>query len=181
MQPNYSDFSDYTPLERGSARQLTTPNYLSPTNFRVIIPRLPKMTHFIQSVSIPSIAITSMDMPFKGFPRTSIPSSLDISDQVVINYIIDENMENWQELYDWMTSITPSSENEGGVTVSDLYSEIIVLVYTSAKKLKKKITYTRAYPVNLMSFEFNSANADIDPILISCNFAFKTMEIEDFL
>ena len=179
MQPNFSDFSDYTPLERGSARQLTTPNYLSPTNFRVIIPRLPKLTHFIQSVSIPSLAITSMDMPFKGFPRTSIPSSLDISDQVVVNYMIDENMENWQEMYNWMTSITLNSENEG-VTAADLYSEIIVLVYNSAKKLKKKITYTRAHPVNLMSFEFNSANADIDPILLSCNFAYKTIEIADY-
>ena len=179
MQPNFSDFSDYTPLERGSARQLTTPNYLSPTNFRVIIPRLPKLTHFIQSVSIPSLAITSMDMPFKGFPRTSIPSSLDISDQVVVNYMIDENMENWQEMYNWMTSITLNSENEG-VTAADLYSEIIVLVYNSAKKLKKKITYTRAHPVNLMSFEFNSANADIDPILVSCNFAYKTIEIVDY-
>ena len=138
MQPNFNDFSDYTPLERGSARQLTTPNYLSPTNFRVIIPRLPKMTHFIQSVSVPSIAITSMDIAYKAFPRTSIPSSLDISDQVVINYIIDENMENWQEIYNWMTSITSNSENEG-VTAADLYSEIIVLVYNSAKKLKKKI------------------------------------------
>jgi hypothetical protein len=177
-EPTYTDFSDYAPLTRGPNKYFSTPNYLSPTSFRVVIPRLPKITHFIQTVSIPSININSMDVGFAGFPRTSIPSALDISDQIVVNFTIDENMDNWKEIYDWMTAITPNSENEGGVTAADLYSEIIVLIYSNAKKLKKKFTFSRCYPTSLMSFEFNSGMTEIDPMMVSCNFAYKTVNIE---
>ena len=180
MQPNYQSFADYAPLERGSGRYFTTPNYLSPSSFRVLIPRLPKITYFVQTCSVPSLNIGSMDLTYKGFPRMTHPSSLDLSDQLVINFIVDEDMENWREMYDWMHSIVPSSENEGGITANDIYSDIILLVFNSAKKLKKKLTFHRCYPVSLMSFEFNSGVNEIDPMLVAANFSFKTMEIESY-
>jgi hypothetical protein len=174
-------FEPYKPSERSPDRHFTTPNYLSPTAFRVLIPRTPKITHFIQSVNIPSVVLSSMDIPsYKGFPKQEVPSNLDISDQIIVNFNIDEDMENWQSIYDWMTAIVPSNENNSSVnSKEDLYSEIVVLIYNSAKKLKKKFTFHKCYPVNLSSFEFNSSSTEIDPILISVNFEYSHFTIEN--
>jgi len=176
-----TDYYDgFKPLEKSGERYFTTPNYLSTTSFRVLVTRLPKMTYFVQSVSIPSVILGSVEVPaFKGLPKQEAPSFLDISDQIIINFTIDEDMENWKEVYDWMNSIVPSKENESKVEMKiNRFSEIIVLVFNSAKTLKKKITFHDCFPVNLSSFEFNSASTEIDPIIVTANFEYSHFTVE---
>ena len=173
-----ANFNAITPDERVSGSY----NYLSPTSFRVIVPKMPKFTYFVQSISVPSINISSMEIPaYKGLPRQEVPSNLDISDDLIINFVVDENMENWQEVYDWMTEIVPSSENNAEVNFKEeLYSPIIILIYNSAKKLKKKITFNECYPISLSSVEFNSSVSDIDPLTMSASFEYSDLKVETF-
>jgi hypothetical protein len=76
---DYTDeyFNSLQPLVRDDSR-FNTPNYLSPTSFRVIVPRLPNMTYYIQGVNLPSVALGYMEIPaFKGLPKQeSSPSIL---------------------------------------------------------------------------------------------------------
>jgi hypothetical protein len=176
-------FNSIQPLTKEELGRYSTPNYLSPTSFRTIVPRLPMLTYFIQSVSIPSVVLSYMEIPaYKGLPRQQVPSTLDITDNIILNFNIDEDMKNWQEVYDWMTKLVPSNENDASVDMkSDLKNNsIIVLVYNNAKKLKKKFTFYNCFPTNLSSFEFNSSVAAIDPILISVNFDYSHFEIKSF-
>lgn len=124
--------------------------------------------------------MNSMEIPaYKGLPKQEVPSTLDISDQIIVNYSIDENMENWQEIYDWMTSIVSSNENNASVKMKeDHYSEIIVLVYNNAKNLVKKFTFHRCFPINMASFEFNSSSTEIDPVLMTVNFEYSHFTVE---
>lgn len=175
-------FNSMQPISRDDTR-FNTPNYLSPTSFRVIVPRLPMMTYYIQSVTLPAVAIGYMDIPaYKGLPKQEAPSFLDISDNLILNFNIDEDMKNWQELYDWMNTIVSSPENNGNIDMRDdlRYNGIIVLVYNNAKKLKKKFTFYNCFPTNLSSFELNSAAQAIDPILITANFNYSHFEIQNF-
>lgn len=176
------DLNENTPLGgiTPTQRVIGSRNHLSPTSYRVVIPKLPKMTYYVQSISVPSIIMGSMEIPaYKGLPKQEAPSYLDISDEIILNFIIDENMENWNEIYSWMTQIVPSDENNGNVSIKDdLYSNIILLVYTNSKVLNKKITFHKCYPINLGSFEFNSSMTEIDPIIISSNFHYSHFTIE---
>lgn len=173
-------FEPYAPLEKSKDRYFTTPNYLSPLSFRVIIPRCPKITYFVQSVSLPSVIVTSMEIPaYKGLPRQEMPSGLDITDQIIVNFSVDENMENWQEVYDWMTSIVSSNENNASVDDdANKFSEIVILVYNNAKIAKKKFTFHKCFPVNLSSIEFNSSSTEADPILMTVNFDYSHFTVE---
>lgn len=176
------DLNEDTPLGGITPTSRTTGvrNYLSPTAFRVVIPKLPKMTYFIQSISIPSVVMGSIEIPaFKGLPKQEAPSYLDISDELIMNFLVDENMENWNEIYDWMSAIVPTDKNNATVSLRDeLYSDITVLVYTNGKVLKKKINFHKCYPTNLASFEFNSSSSEIDPINISTTFQYSYFTIE---
>lgn len=157
-------------------------NYMSPTSFRVVVPKLPRFTYFIQSISVPSVNMVSMEIPaYKGLPKQEVPSALDISDDLIITFTVDENMQNWQEVYDWMTEIVPSPENNASVNMKDeLYSQIMILIYNNAKKLKKKLTFNRCYPISLSSIEFNSSATQIDPITISTTFEYSNFTVETF-
>jgi hypothetical protein len=174
------DYNTLKPLERGSLGRFNTPSYLSPTSFRAIIPRVPMLTSYIQSVTVPTVTLTSMEIaPFKGLPRTQVPSGLDLGDQIIVTFSVDENMENWKEIYDWMTSIVPSEENAANVGKNiDDYSEIILLVYSNSKRMTRKITYHNAYPVSLSSFEFNSGAQTIEPIVVPVTFEYSHMTVE---
>lgn len=174
------DYNTLQPLDRGSLGRFNTPSYLSPTSFRVIIPRVPMLTSYIQSVTVPTVTLTPMEVPaFKGLPRQQIPAHLDLGDQIIVTFTVDENMENWKEVYDWMTSIVPSDENNGEVDKNiSKYSEIIVLVYGNSKRLTRKITYHNAYPVSLSSFEFNSGIQTLEPIMVPVTFEYSHMSVE---
>jgi len=175
-------FNSLQPLSRDDTR-FATPNYLSPTSFRVIVPRLPMMTYYVQSVSIPSVVLGYMEIPaYKGLPKQQAPSYLDISDNIIINFNIDEDMKNWQEIYDWMGKVVSTPDNNGSVNPKDslLYNGIIVLIYNNAKKLKKKFTFNNCFPTNLSSFEMNSGVPSIDPILLTVNFEYSHFEVQTF-
>jgi hypothetical protein len=171
-------FGSITPISKTQESY----NYLSPTSYRVVVPKLPKMTYFVQSISIPSVALGSLEIPtFKGYPKQEAPSYLDITDEIIMNFAIDENMENWNEVFTWMSSMVPSSQNTGQVKLKEeQYSQIIVLVYTNAKKLKKKLTFHKCYPSSLSSFEFNSSSTEIDPIIVTTNFQYSHFDVETF-
>ena len=85
-------------------RQPTKLDYASPVQFRFKCTKLPLIEFFCQSANIPGIILGEqtqatglVDIPHPGDKITY--ADLDIS------FLVDENLNNWKELHDWMTGL----------------------------------------------------------------------------
>ena len=82
-------------------------NYLSPTNFTISIQRIPNIEFFVQKMSIPSLSATA---PARDTPLSTL---YDINDKLIysdleMTFIVDENMNNYKEIFDWMEGLSGS-------------------------------------------------------------------------
>ena len=85
-------------------RQPTKLDYASPTQFKFGIHQLPKVEFFTTSAQVPAIALSDVVIPT---PFKSIPMQGDqlTFDNLTVNFIVDEFLENYLSLHEWMTAI----------------------------------------------------------------------------
>ena len=86
------------------SRQPTKLDYLSPTQFKFNIHQLPKVEFFCTAANVPAINLGEAIFPT---PYKQIPVMGDTLtyDNLSISFIVDENLENYIELHEWLTAI----------------------------------------------------------------------------
>lgn len=92
--------TDTSPL----SRQPTVLDYSSPTQFRFMIHQLPKVEFFTTAANIPAISLGELVIPT---PYKSIPILGDnlTFDNLTISFIVDEELQNYRTIHDWMIGI----------------------------------------------------------------------------
>tara|TARA_R110000851_G_scaffold257810_1_gene410277 strand:- start:5825 stop:6442 length:618 start_codon:yes stop_codon:yes gene_type:complete len=92
--------TDTSPL----SRQPTVLDYSSPTQFRFMIHQLPKVEFFTTAANIPAISLGELVIPT---PYKSIPILGDnlTFDNLSISFIVDEELQNYKTIHDWMIGI----------------------------------------------------------------------------
>ena len=86
------------------SRQPDNLDYLSPTKFKFNIHQLPKVEFFCTAANVPAINLGEAIFPT---PYKQIPVMGDTLtyDNLSISFIVDENLENYIELHEWLTAI----------------------------------------------------------------------------
>ena len=86
------------------SRQPDKLDYLSPTKFKFNIHQLPKVEFFCTAANVPAINLGEAIFPT---PYKQIPVMGDTLtyDNLSISFIVDENLENYIELHEWLTAI----------------------------------------------------------------------------
>ena len=86
------------------SRQPTQLDYVSPTQFKFNIHQLPKVEFFCTAANVPAINLGEAIFPT---PYKQIPVMGDTLtyDNLSISFIVDENLENYIELHEWLTAI----------------------------------------------------------------------------
>ena len=86
------------------SRQPDNLDYLSPTQFKFNIHQLPKVEFFCTAAYVPAINLGEAIFPT---PYKQIPVMGDTLtyDNLSISFIVDENLENYIELHEWLTAI----------------------------------------------------------------------------
>ena len=83
-------------------RQPSKMDYASPVQFRFKIAKLPQVEFFIQSVNVPGISLGQaiVPTPLYNYP---VPGD-EISFQPLdISFLVDENLNNYKEVHDWIS------------------------------------------------------------------------------
>ena len=134
---------------------------LNKNNFRLLIDKVPTVEYYVQSVNIPGLSFTETISAGIGldafFPGQSAFESLDVS------FLVDEDLQNFKEMYDWMNAIVPVHNPEdyknftntltkNKVNSSDVendlnqYSDITIVVNTNKNIPNKFFQFQRCIP-----------------------------------
>lgn len=85
-------------------RQPSILDYASPIQFKFTCIKLPTVEFFCQTANVPSITLGTADVetPLKNIP---IPGDKLVYGELNVSFLVDENLNNYKELHDWMTGL----------------------------------------------------------------------------
>lgn len=164
-------------------------NYLYPTSFKFTLARLPSVTFHCQSANIPglSIGIVTSNNPRAG--RTlKIPSQNLQFEDLQVTFLVDENMTNWLELYNWMqalrvvddwNTVRPFTVDiKSGTTEAQLDTGTISIL-SSANNVVKVFRFHNIFPSELTAISLSASSAATEPITATATFAFEYYTVEN--
>jgi hypothetical protein len=140
----------------------TNKSFLSNNKYEFVIDRLPHVTFFIQSVVIPDVSLVGTQVP-SPYVSVPIPGNILNYGELQVNYIMDEDMKAWREIYDWMYNLgNPESRNKIGDLTQTLgrrnsvTSDASLLVKSNANNPRVKFTFKDIFPTTLGGLTLSS-------------------------
>ena len=153
--------------------QPTNLNQLNVISFETNFLRMPGVNYFCQRVNIPGITLSSsvLSTPFANIP---IEGDVLEFEDLTIGFIVDEDMQNYLELYNWLQSIGfpekfPQYDNE----TLKIKSDVNILIHTNKSNPNYSIVFKDVFPVNLGTISFDTNATSLEPIVIDAGFKYS--------
>ena len=185
-------------------RQPTKLDYASPTQFKFGILQLPKVEFFTVTANVPGISGTPsvLNTPFKNIP--TIGDKLEYGN-LSISFIVDEYLENYLSLHNWLTGIgfpksrsqftahrdvtstMPASQRSTSSDIGDvgnatpdkaMYSDANLIILSNKNNPIVEINFQDLFPISLGGLEYTQAATDVDNLIATAEFAYKIYEIK---
>lgn len=160
---------------------MTSLNSLQQLEFVISVKRLPNVSFRAQRVTIPGINGTPAEQanPFKKLYHT--PDTLTFGD-FSITFLLDEKMETWFEITEWMKGIAFPSKFSEFKNIRDsehgLKSDITVNILTSKKNLNFNMTMFDCFPISLSDVTLDATQSEVMAPELTVNFAYNGFDME---
>ena len=160
-------------------------NFLSPLGFRFFLKRSPHLNFFLTEASVPglSINIANVNTPFQTLytPGSGVINYSDLD----ITFKVDEDMRNYQEMYDWIVAnAAPKTMSQHSVVRSvsavsgaGVHSDGTLTILNSAYRPSVEYQFERLFPTSLSELKFSISENDINYITATVSFKFEIMSI----
>ena len=79
---------------------------LGKNNFRLLIDKVPNVEFFVKTVNIPGVQFTETVAPAGIGLDAFFPGDKVSFDTLSIGFLVDEDLGNFKEIFDWMDSIS---------------------------------------------------------------------------
>ena len=85
-------------------KEVSDRNFLSVIGFKFALERCPKVDFYCNAANLPSITLGVAEQPsyLRNIP---VPGDKIQFEDLQISFIVDEHMENYLEIYDWITGL----------------------------------------------------------------------------
>ncbi len=159
-------------------------NYLSQLNFKFLLKKAPHVNFFIQKVSIPRLYLKEANTsnPFVKIPYPG--EHLDYAN-LDVTFIIDEAMQNYLEIHDWIRALGKPHDFEEYANIQNkpiasgdgIYSDITISILSNIKTMNYHINFIDAYPVALSPVTFNTTDVDVRYLTATASFKYTYFDI----
>ena len=183
------------------ARQPDKLDYASPTQFKFGIHQLPKVEFFTLSANVPGISADTVTQPtpYKDIPIVGDKLNYE---NLSITFLVDEYLENYISLHNWMTGIgfptdrqefrtfrdvtsnTPASGKTPptdlvGKAIPDraLYSDAYLMVLSNKNNAIVEVDFQNIFPISLGGLDFTQNVTDVEYVTATAEFAYQIYEI----
>jgi len=144
-------------------------NMLSPTGFKLTINRekFANIEYFVTSFGIPTVSSSEVQQDFRN-TITYQPSETIQYDSLSLRFVIDEDMKNYTEIFDW---IKRNSESKGE------RHDIILSVLSSHNNVNKQFQFRDAFPTSLGGVDFSTQLTDVEYLQADVTFRYNAFSI----
>ena len=145
------------------------------TKFTFLIPDMPFLKYFCQTVTLPTVSTGEVTVPTQ-FSNTYRHGDKLNFETFTITSLVDEDLRVWGESYKWLQSLTrPSSYNEyrrkGPQDQTPLYYDGYLTINTNANNPNLRVKFHNCHPISIGGVNFDT-KVDADNIP-TCDFTFR--------
>ncbi len=155
-------------------------NQLSPVGYRFTIDNLPNVNWFITNVNVPGIQLGEVVQP-TPLMQTQVPGNDLIYEPINVEFIIDEDLQAWKEIYNWMNGLGfPDEYGQYAAQKASghLYSDAVLSILNSNMNPNHRIIFKDLFPTSISEILFDSGSADLGTIKAVATFRYLTYKYE---
>ena len=185
------------------ANQPKNINYLTNVQFKFELVDYPGVTFFVQGVNLPGLSTQAAQMPFPRQPGIQKNLGVIEFEMLSINFLVDEYLENYISLHNWMVGIgfpekreqfrtfrdvtsntpagggTPSVDIIGSTTPDRaLYSDAFLQILSNKNNPIVEVIFKNVFPTSLSALDFTQTATDVENLVATAEFAYQIYEIK---
>ena len=151
-------------------KQIANRNFLSGVGFKFNLTKFPKVDFFSNSAIIPELSL-ELAQQASYLKNIAVPGERLNFGDFTLRFLVDENMENYQSIYDWITGLGfPETTKEFADIIKDkdgqrdpkeAFCDGTLRILNSNYREVAKVKFKDLFPVSLSSLEFDSTNTDL--------------------
>jgi hypothetical protein len=140
-------------------------NLLQPTNFKLTIDstQYANTQFFCTTVNLPGTSKGPVEAKFKN-EIGYFPGDTTTYSELTISFLVDEEMKNYIEIYDWL---------QNGLSTSPIFKDISLSILSNKNTTNRIIQFKDAFPISISDLEFTSQAAEIEYLTCSVTFKFN--------
>jgi hypothetical protein len=124
------------------------------------------------------MTLSAAELPYSRLGSVAMPGDKLTFGELSANIILDENMNSYLEMYNWMKRIVENpNTNPLDTTSIPTFADITVSVLTSHNNTNRSIKYVDCVPTLLGDVSFETTTGDIQYISFPVSFRFSYFEI----
>lgn len=159
-------------------------NPLSPNGYMFTLQKLPTLSYFCQEVMIPSISLQQIEQ-LTPFSKISVAGDQIDFSQLTIQFLIDEKMENYKAIHDWIIGLGFPEDYQQYTTqiqstpfplqteVSKSSSDATLVILGNDNNAIQSLKFVDCIPQSLESITFTSTNSDVQYLVGSVTFSYS--------
>ncbi len=173
-------------------KQISNRNFLSPVGFKFILNRAPKVAFFGNSANIPSMTL-GVAIQTNYLKDIDVPGDKIIFEDFNLRFLVDENLENYMEIYNWIRGLgypesleeifnwqsSNSTFQQPDKSQMNLYSDGTLQVLTSKQNPNFKVSFKDLFPYSLSTLSFDATDTDIQYFTADVSFKYTIYNITD--
>ena len=156
-------------------KQIKNRNFLSPTGFKFIMDKAPKVSFFGNQVNIPQMTLGVAEQPtyLRDIP---IPGDKIEFGDLNLRFMVDEDLTNYMEIQNWIRGLGyPERVSEYkdlekkayiqqtfGQRRQDIYSDGTLQILSNNLVPKFQVVFDDLFPYSLSTITFDATDTDIE-------------------
>lgn len=172
--------------------QISNRNFLSSVGFRFTLNRARKVSFFSNNANIPGLTLGVAVQP-SYLKDIDTPGDKLIFDDFNLRFIVDENLENYIQIQNWMRGLgypeslneiynlqkNPPNLNNQQNKMMNIYSDGTLQVLNSSNNVQMEVVFKDMFPFSLSALEFDATNPDAEYFTSEVSFKYTIYDIFD--
>ena len=163
------------------AKQIENRNFLTGVAFKFNLTKLPKVDFFSNSTRIPELNLELTQQP-SYLKNIDVPGERLTFGDLTLRFLVDENMENYLAVYDWLKGLgfpetakqykTLTTDKDGQKDNKEAFSDGTLRILNSNYREVAKVKFEDLFPTSLTSLDFDATNTDIQYFTAEATFKY---------
>jgi hypothetical protein len=145
------------------------PNFLNPSSFVLTLDSLSYSgaEFTIQTMMLPDVTAEGAPLLYKQINVGRASDKIAFG-TFEISYLIDEDLLNYKEIFDWLKSNVESNH-----TATNHVRDLTLTIMNSANNVTKQIKFVDAYPIAISSLPFDITTTDVEYLTAAVTFEYS--------
>ena len=157
-------------------------NLLQPTKFLLTFDRIGDIQYFCQTVSIPSVSLGEVNRATPFLDMFSPGTKLNY-DPLDIEFLINEDMSSWVEMYKWFISIADPDgfeKRDGSKELQTIkhFSDASLTILSALNNPIIRIHFRNLFPLTLGSVDFDTKSSAETIMTVRATFRYESYNYE---